>query len=408
MITFMKNKNVNITVCLLLTAILTAQALCGCTVNVNINPADGHDVSGNSVSEDYLSENAGREISYLSRAIRDEEFGAIYIDLSIDEFNALGFSFGDSVDIAFDNGTNLNDIPYYSGYYGPLGGLLICSYPGNPHPAIARNYGDSTWEEFDLKDTSTVTITLSSKGKYLDTQELFNLKYSDHRNDYGADEEFSNFREISGGQLKSGHFFRSASPCDNRHGRAGYADKLARDHNIQFVLNLAETPDKYSEYAASDDYDFPYYDGLYKDGRVLLLALNANYRSDEFAAKTSNAFLEMTKQDGPVLIHCLEGKDRTGSVCALLLALAGASADEIVQDYMITYTNYYGITKEGDPKKYEAIEDIMKSFLTYICSADEDADISTLDLRAWAENYLKKGGLSEDEITAIEEYITAF
>ncbi|MCR5406217.1 MAG: site-specific integrase [Lachnospiraceae bacterium] len=65
-----------------------------------------------------------------------------------------------------------------------------------------------------------------------------------------------------------------------------------------------------------------------------------------------------------------------------------------------------GITKEGEPKKYEAIGDIMKSFLTYICDADEDADIYTLDLRTGAENYLKKGGLSEDEITAIEEYIT--
>ena len=71
---------------------------------------------------------------------------------------------------------------------------------------------------------------------------------------------------------------------------------------------------------------------------------------------------------------------------------------------MITYTNYYGITKESDPEKYKAIENIIKCFLTYICDADEDTDLSTIDLRTGAENYLKKGGLSEDEIKAVEEY----
>ena len=53
----------------------------------------------------------------------------------------------------------------------------------------------------------------------------------------------------------------------------------------------------------------------------------------------------MTEHSGPCLIHCVEGKDRTGFVCALMLALAGASAQEIIDDYMITYYNYYGITK---------------------------------------------------------------
>ena len=33
--------------------------------------------------------------------VKDEEFGNVYIDLLIDGFNALGFKFGDSVDIIF-------------------------------------------------------------------------------------------------------------------------------------------------------------------------------------------------------------------------------------------------------------------------------------------------------------------
>lgn len=56
--------------------------------------------------------------------VKDEEFGNVYIELTIDEFNELGFTFDDSVDIAFDNGKTYEDIPYYSGYYVPVGEML--------------------------------------------------------------------------------------------------------------------------------------------------------------------------------------------------------------------------------------------------------------------------------------------
>jgi protein-tyrosine phosphatase len=37
--------------------------------------------------------------------------------------------------------------------------------------------------------------------------------------------------------------------------------------------------------------------------------------------------------DRAVLVHCAGGRDRTGMICAMLLALAGATADAIVDDY---------------------------------------------------------------------------
>ena len=45
----------------------------------------------------------------------EEKFGGIYIEITIDDFNKLGFSFGDSVDITFSNGYELKDLPYYNG-----------------------------------------------------------------------------------------------------------------------------------------------------------------------------------------------------------------------------------------------------------------------------------------------------
>jgi protein-tyrosine phosphatase len=37
--------------------------------------------------------------------------------------------------------------------------------------------------------------------------------------------------------------------------------------------------------------------------------------------------------DGAVLVHCAGGRDRTGMICAMLLDLAGATADAITDDY---------------------------------------------------------------------------
>ena len=338
--------------------------------------------------------------------VKDEEFGNVYIDKTIEEFNALGFAFGDSVDIEFDNGKSFKDIPYYSGYYVPVGEMLVCGYPGYPHPVIAENYGAGTWEGFGVSEDTKVTITLNEKAKYLASQELFALSYSDERNDYESDIIFANFREVKGGDIKEGMFYRSASPCDDQHNRAACTNALVEQAGIRFVLNLSDNETKYAGYVEAEGFASQYYDSLYKVGNVLLLAMNANYRSDAFAATISEAFYEMTKHEGPTLIHCVEGKDRTGFVCTLLLALAGASAQEIIDDYMITYDNYYGVTKEKNPDKYEAILGNVYDFLYCLCNAEKGADIDSLDLKAGAESYLAKGGLTQEQIAEIEAYVT--
>jgi protein tyrosine/serine phosphatase len=368
------------TVAALLLTLLIAGTLSGCTVKKTVTTG---------------------EIGVL----KDEEFGNVYLELSIDAFNALGFAFGDSVDITFDNGTTLTDVPYYSGYYVPVGELLLCGYPGYPHPVIAKNYGESTWEGYRMTESSRVTVTLREKGKYLDVQELFALSYSDERTKFESDVMFANFRVVSGGNLKENLLYRSASPCDNQHRRAPYANRLAEEHGIRFVLNLADNEKKYTGYVGDPAFDSAYYDSLYREGNVLLLALNANYRSDKFAETIANALYEMTKHEGPVLVHCVEGKDRTGFVCALMLALADGSAQEIVDDYMITYANYYGVTKEGMPEKYEAILGNVYDFFYCMCEAEKGTPIDSLDLKTGAENYLRRGGLSDEQIDAIESYL---
>ena len=48
------------------------------------------------------------------------------------------------------------------------------------------------------------------------------------------------------------------------------------------------------------------------------------------------ALRDVVHGDGPAIVHCAAGKDRTGVVCAFALATAGATREAIVADYVAT------------------------------------------------------------------------
>ena len=85
--------------------------------------------------------------------IHETEFGGVYIKMTIDEFNALGYEYGDSVRVEFSTGYVLEDIPYYNGYYVDAGQPLLIAYPGYDYIKAAINYGNDLWEDANLKGT---------------------------------------------------------------------------------------------------------------------------------------------------------------------------------------------------------------------------------------------------------------
>ena len=75
-------------------------------------------------------------------------------------------------------------------------------------------------------------------------------------------------------------------------------------------------------------------------------------------------FDAMAESEGGVLFHCFAGKDRTGLVAAMLLALAGVAPEHIAADYAETdeqLANQYQVwISEAEPDKRDAFRDELQ------------------------------------------------
>ncbi|HEX6700775.1 MAG TPA: tyrosine-protein phosphatase, partial [Gaiellaceae bacterium] len=102
---------------------------------------------------------------------------------------------------------------------------------------------------------------------------------------------------------------------------------------------------------------------------------------------------------GGVLVHCMEGKDRTGLVVALLLRLAGVAPEEIAADYALSgqriapsFASW--IDEAPDERERERRRRLMSSPAAAMVEVLEE-----LDRRyGGVEAYLRAGGASEAEL----------
>ena len=85
----------------------------------------------------------------------------------------------------------------------------------------------------------------------------------------------------------------------------------------------------------------------------------------------------------------MEGKDRTGYVCALLEGLCGATYDEIVADYLITYDNYYQITPDSHRDLCNTLVSLrLNTCLMYYAGVDDEALLPGVDYAKAFAGYL--------------------
>ena len=100
---------------------------------------------------------------------------------------------------------------------------------------------------------------------------------------------------------------------------------------------------------------------------------------------------------GGVLFHCGGGRDRTGLISLLLLALVGVMPEDIVLDYELSNARLPPFwAARGWEDQRPAIEEALKRKNTSARALLLDI-LGSLDV----EDYLRSGGLGDDDLAAV-------
>ncbi len=211
-----------------------------------------------------------------------------------------------------------------------------------------------------------------------------------------------NGRDLGGlvgshGEIPKGHFFRAATLS-----HATERDKdVLLEHGVKLDLDLRT----FWEALVSPD-------ALARDPRfkyVRLSLLGAGLRDVLYPARSRGAlyvhaltehqaqFRQVfhylaTEKDGAVLFHCASGKDRTGMVTALLLALAGVDREAIVHNYVIS-ADYLHPADEPTEVRVAMQESPAWAIEEFLGALEEKF--------GGARSYLRSIGVSDEDVQAL-------
>ena len=361
------------------------------------------------------------EAKTLDSSVKDiQKYGNLVLSITKSDMDSIGAEYGDVFTV--DLGDQVLEAPYCTSYSDVEIGDLVLRNDGDGiilainMGDFASSYGIATkvsnpdktyqwvFEEGKKLEDITLSLILTGKGEYRDQYLIHQLSRTNEREDYSSDAVFANFREIVGGNLGSGALFRSSSPVNNEIGRAKYADELVSLNNIRSVMNLADSRETIEGYFKEEDFASPYYKSLYENGQVIALNMGVSFKTREFQNGLVEGLTFLSKNEGPYLVHCNEGKDRAGFTSALLSALMGLTYDEIASDYMTSYENYYHVEKGTE--QYEAVKrSNIDSMLSFIAGV-ETKDLENVDLSGKAEEFLIAIGMEKSDIDTLKSKLS--
>ncbi|MEA2643736.1 MAG: protein-tyrosine phosphatase [Chloroflexota bacterium] len=222
---------------------------------------------------------------------------------------------------------------------------------------------------------------------------------------------------VPGGVTRSGMFVRS----DNLRSLnlAGLEAMVA--YGVTTVIDLrseSEVETSPSPFATPDPFNYPHppaylHMPLIDDATMLKLAdapdmfdrylMMLEHRPDAF----SSVFSTLARTEGAVVFHCFAGKDRTGMVAAMSLALAGVDVQSIAADYAETDVQMAARYKEwlaaAPPDQLEWMRADLR------CPPERIAGVlEHLDQR-WGgvEGYLQAAGVPADDISSLRSKLKA-
>jgi len=202
--------------------------------------------------------------------------------------------------------------------------------------------------------------------------------------------------EIKTGNIAAGILYRSSNPLkggDLREVKGALAVKAG----IRCVINLDDDASVIEDLAK----DAPWYKKLLIEKNVICLPMTFTIPGAVSNEKKLKAALQfMITHEGPYLIHCFAGVDRTGFAAALLEALMGASLKEICKNYLSALPYDY-----SDSYRMEYYKK-TRNFLGQIKTMAHGEKITGINIQNAAERYLLCNvGLQQEEIDKLKNIL---
>lgn len=347
-------------------------------------------------------------VTALSGTERIDKYGGVHFDVTAGEFLASGFAPSDIVVV--DIAGREQPMPVVANYrHVAPGEFALVASPDAGRPLFATVFYGSAATRLGLaaKDAAQGTwrpasgisfplpvgIRLERKGGFVAVAAAEpEPARTNARGDYPGltDAQFANFRAVAAPGLATGVLYRSSSPVDPVLGRSAFADAAARDAGVRAVVNMVNSSDEARA--------LPGWKGSHASACATLFhPLGVDVAAPDFAAGIAETLRFVATNATPCLLHCKEGKDRTGFACAVIELLFGAAAEEAAADYQETFRNYYG--QSPDSPEGARTRD---AFYGILRRAFGLKSLDGADLHAAARDYLLRAGLSPKELAALE------
>jgi protein-tyrosine phosphatase len=220
----------------------------------------------------------------------------------------------------------------------------------------------------------------------------------------------ANARDLGGlGRIRPGALVRMEQP--NRLSDAGWAE--AWEYGVRTVVDLRHADERGTDSSPRpaemvtvqvplDPVGTPFYEHWQKVDNLAsplyFPAMLAEHPEPVVVALRAIA----NAAPGCVAFHCASGKDRTGLIALVVLTLAGATPDEIIADYLLTFERMkQRYAERGVPDQLAMVTKILARHDTTI-EAALTSTITSLTM----PDFLLANGMADAELVALRGRMT--
>jgi len=223
----------------------------------------------------------------------------------------------------------------------------------------------------------------------------------------------TNFRDFGGHTTMAGHTVVRGKLFRSGHFNSLTAEDIAKLDalGVRFVVDLRQPsereqmPRKWAPkltLIGNDALLDPAASGRSPDagvGRAVMIAAYKRIPYDpRFVRIFGDAFRTLAENGGPMVVHCRQGKDRTGIVCALLLETLGVSRETIFEDYLVSNERIDRVERARQirsdlepihgPVADEVLMQIASAYAEYLQASFDTIEATSGSVAAYVENVL--------------------